>query len=321
MPPNKQTDYTIADMSRQIIFSTLFVLFFGCINIEAGIVDVLKKAENKGPVHSISGVDYIYMINLDERPEKFCLASAELKRYGIIPYRFSAINGRKLSVDQINQCGVKFQPGMTPLAATTFREEANGMPSNEWMVDYGRAYFRKGIRLGAIGCALSHLSVLKDALDSGYEVIWVLEDDIEVVEEPAIITDLMQELDRLVGSHNWDVLFTDVDYREAEGVYRKAYGAPKRPDLNCSSEYLYARRFTQDYRISDSLRRISARFGTHSMIIKRSGMKKLYRYAVRHGIFQGYDLENYLPSGIKRYAPTFDIVTNMLDSISDIGGS
>ncbi|MFI5334690.1 MAG: hypothetical protein ACHQT8_05960 [Chlamydiales bacterium] len=31
---------------------------------------------------------------------------------------------------------------------------------------------------------LSHLSILQDAFDSGYETIWVMEDDIEVVRNP-----------------------------------------------------------------------------------------------------------------------------------------
>lgn len=30
---------------------------------------------------------------------------------------------------------------------------------------------------------LSHLSVLKDALDSGYETIWVMEDDIHIIQD------------------------------------------------------------------------------------------------------------------------------------------
>lgn len=64
---------------------------------------------------------------------------------------------------------------------------------------------------------------------------------------------------------------------------------------------------------------MGARFGTASMIIRRSGIIKLLEFALTHHIYLPYDLENYLPDGIQRYGLTEDIVTNMLNPISDIG--
>jgi acetolactate synthase-1/2/3 large subunit len=36
---------------------------------------------------------------------------------------------------------------------------------------------------GAIGIALSHLSILQDAYDSGYETVWVMEDDVDIMQK------------------------------------------------------------------------------------------------------------------------------------------
>lgn len=55
------------------------------------------------------------------------------------------------------------------------------------------------------------------------------------------------------------------------------------------------------------------------MIIRRSGIMKLLEFAITRNIYLPYDLENYLPVGIQRYGLTSDIVTNMLNSLSDVG--
>lgn len=283
------------------------------------LVDHLKKAADKGSMHVMRNIDFIYMINLDKRPEKFSQSAGQLHRYGIFPYRFSAVNGWELSLEAINDVGLKYQPGMTPLMATTYPVEAGGRPSHEFMTEFGKAYFCHCMARGTIGCALSHISVLQDAWDSNYETIWVMEDDIEVLVDPRILCDLIDRLDQTVGKDNWDVLLTDKDYRTARDVHLKAAGAPKRPDMDCSLEARYQEKYIVNRQISQDFSRVSARFGAHSMIIRRSGIKKLLEYSKAHLIFMPYDLENHLADGLNRYATVCDIVTNMIGSLSDNG--
>ena len=167
-----------------------------------------------------------------------------------------------------------------------------------------------------IGCALSHISVLKDAYNSGYETIWVLEDDIEVVKDPHLIPKLIDKLDQLVGKYNWDVLFTDRDYRGANG-YIIASGSAERADMDCSLQERYSEKYTTNEPISPDFKKVSARFATHSMIIRRSGIKKLLDFAIAHQIFLPYDLDNYLATGLKRYSFTYDVVSNVIGACSD----
>lgn len=299
--------------SAALFLASIFCSIFTYANME----DHLKKAERKLNIHRMRHLDFIYMINLDQRPEKFASASQQLHQYGIYPYRFSAVNGWELSAEAINDVGLKYQPGMMPLRATFYPLEEKGMPRYEFMREFGRAYFCHHMSKGSIGCALSHISVLKDAWDSGYERIWVLEDDIEVISDPRVIPDLIEKLDALVGKDNWDVLFTDQNYRLPNGEYLIAYGAAERPDMDCSLLERNSEKYTINQEISPDFRRISARFATHSMIIQRSGIRKLLDFALAHKIFLAYDLDNYLAPGIKRYALTKDLVSNMLGAPSD----
>ena len=61
-----------------------------------------KKPGGKTDASRMHNVDFIYAINLDQRPEKFAHCVRELESYGIYPYRFSAVNGWELSLEIIN---------------------------------------------------------------------------------------------------------------------------------------------------------------------------------------------------------------------------
>ncbi len=302
-----------------MLYSKIIVLIISPSLFFGGVLDHLKKAEGKSSIHSMEGVDFIYMINLDQRPEKFLQASSELHSYGISPYRFSAVNGWELPLEVVNDVGLKYQNGMTALFATSYPLEAEGLPSHGFMKKEGLAYFVHCMAYGTIGCALSHISVLKDAWDSGYETIWVLEDDIIALKDPRTISDLIVKLDDLVGKDNWDVLFTDRDYRSSSGGYVVASGAAKRPDMDCSYEERYSDKYTVNTIVSEDFCKIGARFGAHSMIIRRSGIKKLLDFALEHQIYLPYDLDNYLAPGINRYSLCYDLVTNILHALTDNG--
>ncbi len=297
----------------------ILIPLFLCTLSFAEIFDHLKKVEGKSDHHTMRNIDFIYMINLDERPEKYAHASAQLHHYGIYPYRFSAVNGWNLSVETINDLGIKYQRGMLPMLSTSFPFELGGTPHYGLMTKIGVNYFCYTMPLGALGCALSHLSVLKDAWDSGYETIWVLEDDIDVLFDPHYLPGLIDELDALVGKENWDVLFTDCDWRHGPNHYNTCYGAPYRPDMDCREQVRFHERYTVKKNISRNLRKISSRYGTHSMIIRRSGIQKLLEFFQVHKIFWGYDVDAYLPLTIQRYSLTYDLISNLIGSHSDNG--
>ena len=297
--------------------SGLFLAISSIGVVFGGVADHLKRAEEKKDYHHMRNIDFIYMINLDERSEKWEMSCRQLEPYGIYPYRFSAVNGWNLSLEVINDVGLKYRPDMTPLLSSTYpmEPEAEGMFSNEFMTQFGKTYFRHGLARGTVGIILSHLSILQDAFDSGYETIWIMEDDIEVLSDPRKIPDLIEELDRFIGRDNWDVLFTDKNTRDARGNEVPSAGMAKCPNFNPSDKSQY---YIKE-QISENFHRIGSRFGAYSLIMRRSGIEKILNFIKAHEIYLPYDMALYLPQGIKLYTVTRNIVSNLPKAISDNG--
>jgi GR25 family glycosyltransferase involved in LPS biosynthesis len=274
-----------------------------------------QKAHHKSHHHKMDEIDFIYMINLDERPEKFALASHELALFGIFPYRFSAVNGWNLSTEVLNQVGVKFSSdfGQEKFLGTIYREiDGREYLGHEILRPNGETFFTLGMSHGAIGIVLSHLSVLQDAYDSGYQTIWVMEDDVEAVHNPRLLSDLIPKLDSLVD--DWDILFTDIDTKDRIGNHVPCRAVAARPNVNMEPLSSFFQRF---YPVSSDFSRIGMRYGAYSMIVRRSGMEKILKYFKNYGIFIPYDMDIWLNPDLKMYSVTQDIVSHRSGAPTD----
>lgn len=261
------------------------------------------------------GIDFIYMINLDERPEKFAESKRQLAPYKIVPYRFSAVNGWKLSLEDIGKLALRVEPWMkNSIMGTRYPLDLGGQPLHE-MLQPGKSYFSHCMTRGAIGIVLSQLSILEDAYRSGYKTIWVMEDDIEVIKNPNNLPKYIRQLDALVGKNNWDILFTDPDTKNRDGNYVPCLGYAKRPNFSPKNPD----RFLVRKKISPIFSKINARYGTYSAIIKRSAIKKIRRFFKKYGVFLPYDMEFYLPENINLYTLNFDVVSTLPKALSDNG--
>jgi GR25 family glycosyltransferase involved in LPS biosynthesis len=292
------------------------VIFFSALS--ADLSQYFKKTEHKSNNHTMRNIDFIYLINLDNRPQKFQKCLGQLHPYGINPYRFSGVNGYALSLEQISDMGVKLTPEMKrgELGIYFSPDDVTGYPTphTEMMNCIGKTYFY--MPNGGIGCELSHLSVLQDALDNKYEIIWVMEDDIEIVKDPRILSDMIDQLNRLVGRGNWDVLYTDIDRRNDDGTYHTCGVAPNpgRPNYSPPNPG----RFSHISYVGENFRRIGARFGTHSYIVSQNGIKKILNFVKSHNLFLHYDQDIFIVPDISLYTVRDDIVTNLKHSPSDI---
>lgn len=299
------------DKKFLLLLFTTFPLFVHC-----ALEDHFKKIEiTSREQHALRAIDFIYMINLDKRPEKWQKSMDQLIPYGIYPYRFSAINGwEDLTAEDINDVGLKFSPEMEGgFMATSY---PTLQPSHEIIENIGQTYFVHCIARGTIGCFLSHLSILQDAYDRGFETIWVMEDDIEVIRDPHELSHMIEILDAEIGKDRWDILFTDKDMKRADGAYIPCWSACHRPDI---TQGVAVNDFAIRERIG-SFYRIGSRYGTHSMIIRRCGMKKLLYFFKAHQIYFPYDMDMIFPYGIRFYTVLHDIVSNLPQALSDNGG-
>jgi hypothetical protein len=217
-------------------YYSLFLLIALLFNLlSADLIPYLKKSPGKEftPRNQVKNIDFIYLLNLDPRPEKYQLCLDQLAPYNITPYRFSAVCGWELPFSTLDAIGVKYQPWMAQnFLGTCYLPENNFFPLHEVMHMINRTYFFHHMSRGAIGIVLSHLSILHDALQSDYETIWVMEDDIQVIQDPHLLSKRINELDALVGKSRWDILFTDPDTKGKNGQYVPCLSYAERPNFS-----------------------------------------------------------------------------------------
>jgi len=300
-------------LSYATLTTLCFTLFAADIN--AGIETYFKKTSNKEDRSKMANIDFIYVINLDPRPVRYQRTMQVLEPYGIYPHRFSAVNGWELSFQAVEELGVIYEPGMPhgPVASVYRHENGKEYMSFEVMKEPGIAYYCHSLSRGAMGCLLSHLSILQDAYDSGYNTIWVMEDDIKVVSNPHEISSLISVLD--TAAPGWDVLFTDNEVKGGGGTPVPCTVIRPRPLLKMQPLEYYLKRTP----VNDVLTKIGMRFGSASMVVRRSGMKKILDHFKQYKIYFPYDIDYFYVEGINMYACTRDIVTNISDGDSDNG--
>jgi len=294
------------------LFCLILTLLLSSPLLTAPIQNHFRHIGNKEGYHAIHNVDFIYLLNLDERPEKWQDCQRRLLPHRVMPCRVSAINGWKLSSRAINELGIKYNPDLPHGLAAVYYDEA-GKSHQEVAHIHNRNYFACNMSRGAIGCALTHLSVLQDAYNSGYQTIWVMEDDVEVLQNPHLISQLIEKLDKKVGKGNWDVLYTDRDSKSREGHLLPCYNYGVRPNYIPS----HPGKFRLRKKISRDFCRVGARFGTYSMIIRRSGMAKILQFFKRHKLFLPYDMDLVLAPNIRLYTTLEDIVSTQPTAVSD----
>jgi GR25 family glycosyltransferase involved in LPS biosynthesis len=151
--------------------------------------------------------------------------------------------------------------------------------------------------------------VIKDALLRGYNVAWIFEDDVEFVEDPHQLTTLIKELSKI--DPNWDILYTDLDSKNNQGISVPALDADFRPDRTFHyplEHYLKRQPVTND------LMRLGQRYGMYSFLISRKGMKKIYQYFTHVYLWSAVDIDiHYIPT-IREYSTTRDLVTIWCES-------
>lgn len=246
---------------------------------ETPILHFLKEMELSHLNSGIDGIDCIYIINLDERVEKWLRVDQLLKQLGCFPNRFSAINGWKLTDEERQQLA-------------------------------GPYHVR--VRGGHTGCYLSHVSVLMDAYKRGFNRAWIMEDDIEVLDDLKKIPKLLNQLEKI--DPEWDILYTDLDTKDHDGKVIPALGTAFRPDQKGQS----IEELTKRTKINKNLVRLGQRYGLYSYILSKRGIKKAIDYFTHVYLWTAVDIDIHYVPNIREYASTKEIVSIWCEStISD----
>ncbi len=285
-----------------------------CFNI--GIVFWFFCFACYGFESEIVGIDSIYLINLDRRPDRLEAVNKELEKFDLYAKRICAVDGRGIEFERALKLALPYAQGMADGRLASVLLE-NGQMAYEFLNQslVGKPVFSELMNLGGIGCALSHLSVLKEAYDSGYETIWVLEDDICVKKDPHILACHIVQLD-IETDGNWDVLYTDSDTFGRKSPQINSFWWMWRPDMDAFDLPI----FTERTILNEYITKIRTRTCTHSMIIRRSGMKKILDYFANYHFYLPIDLEIGFVPDIQLFMTSYPIVTTENSSVSDIRG-
>lgn len=207
----------------------------------------------------IKSIDCIYVINLDERYDRWERTQGICRDNGLFVNRVSAINGWKLSRRAIRELTAPYSQ----------------------------------ITKGGIGCLLSHLSILQHALKNDFTSIWIMEDDVTFLNNPHQIRPLLKELSEI--DPEWDIFYTDT---------RNHWNYIIKP-------------IKQKNYITDRLLRVGRRYGTHSIILSKKGMQKIFHYFLGKKFSTPIDIDIHSIPGIRKYSPSWHITSVMEYSISD----
>lgn len=239
---------------------------------ETPIAKYLKPIEISETRSGLKPIDCIYVINLEERPEKWARLKPIFKELGLHVNRVSAINGWLLPDETM------------------------------WELQGPNRAFRACIPYGAVGCMLSHVSVLKDAYERRFELIWIFEDDVEFLEDIDQIPVLLKKLSEI--DPYWDVFYTDIDHKYKNGKYNIARPIRPRPDQRIFSPEYFAERKV----LCEDIMMIRNRFGMHSVLLSRRGIEKIFHYFTHVYLWSPIDVDIHTIPGIRQYSATRDIV-------------
>lgn len=158
----------------------IFSSFLASQFAENGPLPVSTILEPWYPIPTKFGFDEIYLINLNRRPERLKKMNQMLRLLGIQFKRVEAIDGYNLTQRYLTS--IKFLPG------------------------YLDPYHKRPMKLGEIGCFLSHFKVWEDIVNNGYERAIILEDDVHFTRNGKLIINKM--IEDLIKTHlEWDFIY------------------------------------------------------------------------------------------------------------------
>lgn len=100
------------------------------------------------------GLSKIFVINLERRKDKYLKLKQLADIIGLEVERFVGVDGDSLTTDYLHDEGIRLIP------------------------EYENMFEKRPIRLGEIGCFLSHFKIWEHIVDYGLDEVLVLEDDV-----------------------------------------------------------------------------------------------------------------------------------------------
>ena len=283
-------------MFKKFLKSIFFIIIF-LFTTEKALTfeEYLATIQKEKKIHSsIPGIDFVYVINLKKRPEKWQKCLNHLIQKDIEAQRIEAVDGSLLNLDMVASLTPNLNPSYIKKGKPGFfdqnlkwtkydQKKIKKLESANQKFVYSKMNTK-----GHLGAAFSHLTILKDAIDSGYENILVLEDDFQIEGSTNTIGLLIQEANQSLGAANWDIIFLDNWHAlEKEGIVELR----KKPYLYPNLETIDMKEKSKVESLTERLNSIQSRYGLYSMVLSKRGVQKLYSYFKANKMLYPIDAE------------------------------
>ena len=259
-------------MKKWVLFSCFIGLTFSkpltayIQSYETPIVHYLHPVEIDNHESNLQSVDCIFVINLNRRPDKWARVEKLFQEQKLYVNRFPAIDGWQQLTD----------------------EAVRSLVGN----------YQSSLNKGELGCLLSHVSILKEAYARGYSTIWIMEDDVEFVDDVQLIPKFLSALFSM--DPDWDVFYTDTD-----GTYPSLSIAFRPDDLDHYPLEYYLKREV----VGKGIMRTRQRFGAYSLLLSRKGIEKMLDYFTHVYLYEPIDIDMHYIPGIRQYSVIKDVVS------------
>jgi hypothetical protein len=333
----------------------LFVLAISTVGFAAGFcgdptnsqsydmpfLSALKQAKGKDKeYHKMSGIDFVYVITA-KKCNRFDDLKRSFSKYNVFPYRFTSFSPKDISHDTMFRTCLRGSRRYKRIEANKLVVRRGKFVLDKRKMRSSRAgHIHRRMSLKALSRALSHISIIKDALDSGYEHIWIMDSGTTLRTDPNTLCTYLERADKEIP--DWTSIYTDFSERDAEDYLEPIGHFYGRPDVEFLEPDEYLVREEQnndpyDYsddevdggsdqdssggyqeredglekgKLDDKFTHVGLLKGAHSYILNKKGMKLIMDWYLDHKIFIPYAQEIQIIPGMHPYCTPEPITRN-----------
>lgn len=206
----------------------------------------LKPAKGKDKEdHKMSGIDFVYVITA-KKCHRYDALKRSFAKYNVIPYRFTSVNRREITHRTMQRACLHGSRRFSKFCARTdFSQGGRTVLKKQKMSNYDSGYIHQEMSIKKLSTALSHISCIKDAIDSGYQTIWIMDSGTELRVDPNILSSYVQRADKECA--DWTILYTDYSERDGLDNVRSLKKFFYRPDFQFLEPEIYFNRMFENY--------------------------------------------------------------------------
>lgn len=191
----------------------------------------LKEAKGKDKEsHKMSGIDFIYVITA-KKCHRFNDFKRSFAKYGVNPYRFTAFSPSSISSDTMHRTCLRGSRRLRRVTAQKMVvKKGKFILKKRKMLDRSSGYIHSKMQIKKLASALSHISIIKDALESGYENIWIMDSGTELRCDPNILSNYIVRANKEIP--DWTSIYTDYSERDSGDYVEPIMKFYWRPDID-----------------------------------------------------------------------------------------